>query len=88
MKSEPSAITPAALAQRWGVTVKKVLAFIDAGELIALNLAVNARGEKPRYRIKESDIAAFEEQRRSRPVNPRPTRRRRQAKDETVIEFY
>jgi hypothetical protein len=74
------AISCKALAERWGVPIKKIHALIDAGELVALNVALNPHGAKPRYRITETEIEAFEDRRRSQPKQvPIRSRRRRKA---------
>jgi transposase len=55
-------LTPPELAKRYGVEPSKVIAWIKAGELRAVNIATKATG-RPRYIIDEQDVAAFEEQR-------------------------
>lgn len=57
--TENKMITPPQLAKRWGVDDVKVIALIRAGQLRAINLAVNPNG-RPRYRIYEEDIHRFE----------------------------
>lgn len=61
--SERIKLTPPALARRWGVSVSKVIFFIESGELQAINLA-RSRAGRPRYAIDLDDIADFEERRR------------------------
>ena len=70
--------TPPEVARKWGVNDAKVLALIDSGELIAINLALNPKG-KPRYRILLTEIERFEQSRSTKPPEPKPRRRRRQA---------
>jgi predicted site-specific integrase-resolvase len=60
-------LTPPQLAKRWGVSVKKVLLWINSGELRAVNMAVSL-SVRPRYRIFEQDITAFEDRRSAPPV--------------------
>jgi hypothetical protein len=55
-------ISPQQLADRWGIDVHKVLAWIHRGELTAINVAANKRG-KPQFRIDERDIELFERNR-------------------------
>jgi hypothetical protein len=83
MRSERIKLTPPELARRWGVSPDKVLAWIRAKELRAINAALRSNG-RPRYLIDELDIEDFE---RRRGVSPsvRSTRRKRA---QEVIEFF
>jgi excisionase family DNA binding protein len=63
-------LTPPQLARLWGISPDKVLAFIHAGELRAVNLATRRSG-RPRYRIDQADVAEFE---RRREATPQPKR--------------
>jgi hypothetical protein len=74
--SEPLAMTPPQLAQRWGVDPDKVLAFIRNGELRAMNLAISPTG-RPRYRILMTEVERFEAARATKPPAQQPRRRRR-----------
>jgi len=58
-------LTPADVAERWGVAHDKVLEFIKTGELAAFNVA-SKRSSRPQFRINESAVAAFEERRSGR----------------------
>jgi hypothetical protein len=69
-------ITPPELARRWGVSADKIVYFILAGELRAIDASLR-RGERPRYLIDEDDIAAFEAAREVSPPAPVATRRKR-----------
>jgi hypothetical protein len=71
-------ITPAELADKWGVTVSTVLVWINTGQLRAINV-VTTVGLKRRWRIALKDLAEFEECRASRPASPRPERRPRRS---------
>lgn len=53
------------LALRYGVAREKVHHWIDSGELRALNVASNPRGQRPRWRITLEAVAAFEQARSS-----------------------
>jgi hypothetical protein len=75
MASEPTTITPPALARRYGIGVTKVLAWIARNELRAINVA-SRRGMRPRWVIPISAIEQFEA-RRSNDANTAPTPRRR-----------
>lgn len=70
-------LTPPQLAVRWGVKADKVLALINSGELKAMNLATNAKGERPRWKIRLEDVRAFEDARSNKPPVAKPTGRRR-----------
>lgn len=59
-------LTPPEVAKRLGVSVKKIIAWIRAGELQAMNLA-NRDCSRPRYRVTLDALEAFE---RSRLVVP------------------
>ena len=69
--------TSSDLAKRWSCNCDKVLAYINAGELRAINLA-GPDAERPRYRVLESDLLAFEAGRASNgTVDQSKLRRRR-----------
>jgi excisionase family DNA binding protein len=53
----------AELAERWGVNISKIGEWIRNGELRALNVAQTVKGHRPRYRITEEAVAAFEQAR-------------------------
>ena len=58
--------TPPQIARRFGVAQAKVIAWIESGELGAINAATKPNG-RPRYRIDKRDVIAFE---RRRAVTP------------------
>ena len=78
-------LTPPEVAQRYGVDPAKILTWIRAGELRAMN-AATTRGGRPRYLIDEADLADFELGRSATPP-PKPQRKRRET-DADVIEFF
>lgn len=80
---ERTKLTPPEIAERYGVSPDKVLAWIRSGELRAINLATTPGG-RPRYRIDLADLLAFEQRRAAQPV-ARPARRR-QSPD--VVEYF
>lgn len=47
------------LAELWGVDEEQVLAPINTGELIAVNVAKSPNGLRPRWRIAESEAGKF-----------------------------
>jgi hypothetical protein len=72
------------IAERYGVTIPTVLAWINSGELRAVNVSRRAQSKKPRWRITSAALEAFERLRSITAAPPRP--RRRQSLD--VISFY
>jgi excisionase family DNA binding protein len=72
------------VAERYGVTAHTVLAWIQGGELRALNVGRSVAGKKPRWRITEQALQHFERLRLSSPA-PAPERRKRR---EDVLRFY
>lgn len=71
MTNEERLITPPELAKRWGVAPEKVLHMIHTGQLIAVNLASNPDGERPRFRIDPAEVRRFEEARSNRKPVPK-----------------
>ena len=76
MNARPK-VSPPALARRWTVNVTKVLGFIASGELRAVDLSTCPGVGRPRWKIDEADIEAFETRRLAKPPEPKPRRRRR-----------
>lgn len=76
-KSTRTKSTPPQVAERFGVSADKVLAWVRSGELRAIDAATR-KGERPRYLIDESDLAEFERSRAVVPPTPvaRAPRRR------------
>lgn len=83
---ERTKLTPPMLAKQWGVSPEKIIAFIRAGLLRAID-STPPGSRRPRFLIDVADIAAFEQARAvNAPPAARPTRRRKKA--EGVIQFY
>jgi hypothetical protein len=78
-------ITPPRLAAQLGVDVHAILAWIKAGELRAVNLAVNANGKRPRWKIGVADLESFLARRAATPPIKAVHRRRHQ---EGITEFF
>lgn len=57
----------------------KVLAWIKAGELAAVNVAANANGKRPRWRIPADAARAFDLRRSNKPQEDQPTKPRRRS---------
>jgi hypothetical protein len=79
----PSAATPGRwpsppqLAQQIGVDASKIIIWIRAGQLNAINVAANLGG-RPRYRVDPQEWAAFLAQRSTAPA-PKPVRSKKAA---------
>jgi hypothetical protein len=61
--NKQSYLTPGEIAKACRVGVNKVLSWIRSGELRALNLAANANGERPRWRVPAEEWEAFQARR-------------------------
>ncbi len=51
--------SPQTAAEVLGCDDEQVLAWIHAGELVAVNVAKSLQGKRPRWRIAEADLARF-----------------------------
>lgn len=67
---------PKAIAKRYGVGLPKVLDWIKRNELGAVNVASDPSG-RPRWRVRDCDLLAFEMKRMNRPQPPITSRVRR-----------
>jgi len=79
-------VSPRELADRWGISPDKVLNWIRKGDLCAINVASD-RSMRPKYRISDEAIEAFQRQRQPVPQSPIPHQRRR-PRETDVIEFF
>ena len=73
------------LQRRYGVTVHTVLGWIRSGDIRALNVGRRQGAMKPRWRISEAALEAFELLRTPTPPLPRTHGQKRPA---GVIELY
>lgn len=73
------------ITERYGVSEHTVLAWIRSGELRAINVGRCLGSKKPRWRITQEAVEAFEQLRTVPPPVPRTPRRKRPTE---VIEFY
>jgi excisionase family DNA binding protein len=81
-----STFTIREVCERYGVTATTVRAWVRSGALLALNVSRATTSRKPRWRITQSALDAFELSRTPTPAPPRVAgRRKRQG---AVIEFY
>jgi excisionase family DNA binding protein len=81
-----STLTVRDLSDRYAVTEHTVLAWIRSGELRAVNVGRRIGTKKPRWRVTQEALDAFELARTPTPLPPR-TRRRKRA-EAGVIQFY
>lgn len=82
--SLPRWLTPPAVAEALGVAPEKVVVWIRRGELRAINVA-EPGSIRPRYRISQADLEAFERSRQVIP--PPPTTPRRKRQELGIVEF-
>ena len=80
-------MTPPELGKLWGVSPDKILGFIRAGELKAIDVSSNRGSPRPRYLIDKKDVEAFELARAVVPPAPK-TRRRRRRRDPAIREYF
>jgi excisionase family DNA binding protein len=73
------------LCERYAVSEHTVLGWIASGELRALNVGRRLGAKKPRWRITQEALDAFEA---LRTPTPPPPKTRRKARPAGVIEFY
>ncbi|VTR98837.1 dna-binding protein : : HTH_17 [Gemmata massiliana] len=78
-------LTVSELAKKYGVSEATVLSWIATGELRATNVSRSARSKRPRWRISQAALEAFEAARTPTPVQPTA---RRSKRPDGVIEFY
>jgi excisionase family DNA binding protein len=76
--------TPPQIAKQLGVSADKVVGWIRAGEIRAINVAARPGG-RPRFRVGEADLIAFEQRRSAVPTTPTPRRRKKPA---NVEKFF
>ena len=82
----PSTFSVRDLMERFGVSEHTVLMWIKSGELRAVNVGRTPGAKKPRWRVRQEDIAQFELGREAGPPPTKPTRRKKQSSE--VIQFY
>jgi excisionase family DNA binding protein len=74
------------LCERYGVSEHTVLAWLRSGELRCLNVGRRPGAKKPRWRITQEALEAFEALRTPTPPPPKGKRRKKRATG--VIKFY
>lgn len=75
------------IAERHGVTQHKVLAWIAAGELRAVNVAAKP-GRRPQWSVLPADLEAFEQRRAAVPTAPAKPRKRGKTAEELLYERH
>ena len=80
--------TPPEIGKMWGISADRVVAWIKVGQLRAIDVSSNPGIGRPRYRIDQADLIAFENSRAVHPPPSRPQRRRRQREDSQILEFF
>ncbi len=80
-----SSLTVRDVCRRYGVTEHTVLAWIRAGELRAVNVGRRPGAKKPRWRVTQAALDAFEAARTPAPIVPRQPRQKQRP---DVIRFY
>ena len=72
-------MTTAEVADQLRIDPDRVVAWIKAGQLVAVNIG---DGAKPRFRVSPGSLADFLEHRRPNPPTPRPRARQRRRTNE------
>lgn len=67
------------VAELFGIDDGKILKEIAAGKIIAVNIAQDANGARPRWRISQKDLDAWIASRSNQLRQPAPRKRRRRA---------
>lgn len=75
------------VCERYGVDQHTVLKWLKTGELKGFSVSVSPGSKRPRWRITDQALAAFELSRTPAPPIPR-ARRRKPADAGDVIKFY
>jgi len=78
-------LTVREVAEYFGVNGSKVGKWIANGELKAVNVAVSANGKRPRYRVTQASLDAFEA---ARSVSTPPVVQRRKKRPSTIVKQY
>jgi chromosome segregation and condensation protein ScpB len=86
-KKERRWLTVAEIAAERGISVDKVLQWLREGELVGVNVAQNANGKNPRWRVAPEALADFERRRSSAPP-AKPSRRKQPASDSYTPKYY
>lgn len=80
----PVYLTTRQVAEFLSVDIGKVGDFIAGGDLLAVNVAKNGGGIRPRWRISRQALDAFLAARQTQPATPTPRKRR----EENAAAYY
>ncbi len=75
------------IQQRYGVTEGTVLGWIRVGDMKAINVGRKLGSKRPRWRIPQASVDAFEAS-RTTAAQPVKQRKARRATPSDVIQFY
>lgn len=78
-------LTPPEVGRRYGIKPERVIAMIRAGIIHAIDVA-SPGSRRPRFRVHEADLIAFEVSREVKPASKVSSRKQRPKSD--VIEFF
>lgn len=81
-------VTPPQLAKRLGISEDKVYAWIDSGQLRAVNLAEHPHSERARWRISQEAIEEFLASRENKPPAPEPPKPRRRRRAVSGKQYF
>ncbi len=81
----PSTLSVRDLCERYGVSEPSVLGWIHSGEMRAVHVGRKPGAKKPRWRVTQQALEAFEQARTPSPPPPRTPRKSRPAE---VVAFY
>lgn len=81
-------LTPPTVAKQWGVSADTVVGWIRSGQLKAIDVSSRPGVGRPRFRIDQADLIAFENSRAVHAPPLRPVRRRRTKEDSHIIRFF
>jgi hypothetical protein len=73
------------VCKRYSVSEHTVLGWIHSGSLIGFSVSRKSGARKPRWRISEEALAAFEQ---LRTATPPPLKAKRRKRSGDTIEFY
>jgi hypothetical protein len=83
---QPGKLTPPEVARLLRCSPEKVIGWIRAGELKAINAAARLGG-RPRYLVDRAELGDFERRRTVAPAQPR-THRRKRDPDDDYPDYY
>jgi hypothetical protein len=78
-------LTPPEVGRRYGIKAERVISMIRAGLIRAIDVA-SPGSRRPRFRIHEADLIAFEVSREVKPASKKVAQKRRSPMN--VIEFF